>query len=120
MNTRIAIAIAALAALLDCSTPHTAQTTQPATPAPPLLDLAPGYELRDGQLVPRVLIPPDLQARHFVPHHGFTSIRALPAVDEALQRQGNRATARCTGALDRPRASNSVSLTRYAAATSCG
>lgn len=61
MNTRIAIAAAALAGLLGCSTPHTPQTAQPAAPLPPpLSDLAPGYELRDGQLVPRVLIPPQI------------------------------------------------------------
>ena len=60
MNTRITIAIAALASLLGCSTPDTAQTTQSATPLPPLSDLAPGYELHEGQLVPEVLIPPQI------------------------------------------------------------
>ena len=45
MNTRITFAIAALASLLGCSTPDTAQTTQSATPLPPLSHLAPGNEL---------------------------------------------------------------------------
>ena len=62
MNTRFAIAIAALTSLLGCSTQHTAQTTkaQPTTPPPPLSDLAPGYELHEGQLVPEVVIPPKI------------------------------------------------------------
>jgi hypothetical protein len=50
MNTRVAIAIAALTSLLGCSTPETAQTTQPATPLPPLSDLAPGNELIPPQI----------------------------------------------------------------------
>ena len=45
MNTRTAIAIAALASLLGCSTPETAQTIPSATPLPPLPDLAPGNEI---------------------------------------------------------------------------
>ena len=56
MNSRLAIAIS-VTSLLGCSTPHTAETTQPATSSPPILDLAPGYELRDGKLVPRLSIP---------------------------------------------------------------
>jgi hypothetical protein len=62
MNTRIAIAFAALASLLGCSTPHTAQTTQPqpTTPPPSLSDLAPRYKFHEGQLVPQVLIPPQI------------------------------------------------------------
>jgi hypothetical protein len=50
MNTRITIVIAAMASLLGCSTPGTAQTTQPATPLPPLSDLAPGNELIPPQI----------------------------------------------------------------------
>jgi hypothetical protein len=60
MNTRISFAIAALTSLLGCSTPDTAQTTQSATPLPPPSDLAAGYELHEGQLVPEVLIPPQI------------------------------------------------------------
>ncbi len=60
MNTRIVIAMAASASLLGCSTPHTVQTTPTGTPPPPLSDLAPGSELHEGQLVPRVLIPPQI------------------------------------------------------------
>ena len=55
---KFAIAIATLTSLLGCSTPHTVQATQPAATPPLLLDHAPDYELRDGQLVPRVLILP--------------------------------------------------------------
>jgi hypothetical protein len=50
MNTRNAIAIAALASLLGCSTPDTAQTTQSAKPLPRLSDLAPENELIPPQI----------------------------------------------------------------------
>ena len=60
MNTRIAIAIVALASLLGCSTPHTAQSHAAGHTAPASSDLAPGYELHEGQLVPRVLILPQV------------------------------------------------------------
>jgi hypothetical protein len=60
MNTRISIGIAALASLLGCSTPDTAQTTQSATPLPPLSNLAPGDELHERQFEPQVLIPPQI------------------------------------------------------------
>ena len=60
MNTRIAIAIAALAGLLGCSTPDTAQSHAVGHTSPAASDVAPGYELRDGQLVPRVLILPQV------------------------------------------------------------
>ena len=58
MNIRIAMGIVALASVLGCSTPHNVHVTQPATPPAPLLDLAPGRELHEGQLVPGVLLPP--------------------------------------------------------------
>ena len=64
MNIRIAIGIVALASLLGCSTPNNVHATQPATPLllppPPLLDLAPGSELHEDQLVPRALILPQV------------------------------------------------------------
>jgi hypothetical protein len=60
MNTRIAIAIAALASLLGCSTPDTVQTTQSAAPLPSLSNLAAGDELHGGQLEPQVLLPPQI------------------------------------------------------------
>ena len=60
MNIRIAIGIVVLASLLGCSTQHSVQATQPATPPPPPLQLAPGYELHEGKVVPQVLTPPQV------------------------------------------------------------
>ena len=121
MNTKIAIAIAALTSLLGCSTPHPVQTTQPGTPPPLLSDIAPGYELREGQLVPRVLIPPQICKL------GTSCLAMDPRPFEPCllstkhcSRQGRRAAAGRTDAIDHPRTPRGVSLTRSAVAASCG
>jgi hypothetical protein len=56
MNARTAITIA-LTSLLGCSTPHTVQTSKPISMGLPLLAPSEEYAMRNGQLVPRVLIP---------------------------------------------------------------
>jgi hypothetical protein len=57
MNTKSAISIIMLASLLACSTPHTVQTATPTSVELPLLAPLQEYAIRDGQLVPRVLLP---------------------------------------------------------------